>query len=113
MATASPASRAWRAATRNAAASGTTTPAVRAAEEDGDVVGALVGDEQVGDAVAVDVLDGQPAGLGADGVAQRFLEGGPAGPVEAGAAVDQHAVAAAAQDDGVEEGRVRAAELDQ
>src|SRR5262249_39797497 len=38
---------------------------VVAPEEDGDVVGAAVGDEHVGDPVPVEVLDGQPDRVGA------------------------------------------------
>ena len=38
-----------------------------AAEQDGDVVGALVGDDHVGNAVAVDVRDGDRDRIGADG----------------------------------------------
>src|SRR5262249_60568124 len=80
--------------------------AVVAAQEDGDVVGTGVRHQQVGDAVAVDVLDGYARGSRPDRVGTGRCEGGVAGGVEAGGLVDQYVVAAGAQHHRVEQGAV-------
>ena len=66
-------------------------------EEDRDVVGALVGDDQVGEAVAVDVGDGDADGVGPDGEGRWDLVVLAVAESE----VDQDVVAAAVGDDQV------------
>src|SRR5262249_53332054 len=77
---------------------------VEGAEQGGDVVGALVGNQHVGDTIVVDVLDGHADRVRAHRVGDRGGEGGVAGRVEAGGPVDQDFVAAAGQHHGVDKG---------
>ena len=72
----------------------------RLVEQDGDVVGALVGDDQVGPAVAVEVGDGDADRVGAGEEAVAAVER-RAELAVAQAGIDQHVVAAAVGDDQV------------
>ncbi len=82
-----------------------------AAEQDGDVIGPLVGDKHVKHTIAVDVLNGGGDRVAADGDDRGRVIGGIAGGIETGAVINQHAVGAAGDNDGVEEGTLRPFQL--
>ena len=75
------------------------------AENHGDVVAALVGDQHVRNAVAVDVGHGETGRGGADEVGTRRGSEGRHAVADGRGAIDHHGVAAGADDHGVGQGR--------